>query len=352
MHVALAPAYAIAILLPAGPDDGCPSPRQVAEALTAHLPGIVVPLGRPPGQNSLRLAVATDAAGDLRVDLTDPDGGALLHRRVEPEAGAAGARAKPAECAALAETAALIVDRYWHEVGYEIPAPPPPKPPAPPAPPPPPPPPPPPEREEPRPPPAPPVRNPAVRKTAQPTGPPPAPAWWIAPGIGYEIGDRGPVSPRHWFASLAFAVEQPVGGQRLGLRLSAGVREADDIPPTQETMTGQVSSFQVPVTMDAYLTFPIGLGRLEPGLGVGLDVMIVASSQGKAKNTTVVGSPGTQATLAWSLPMPHHIFFRAAGSGGAYLPHKVVNAANENENISETPRLLLNLGLELGLWFQ
>ena len=131
MHVALAPAYAIAILLPAGPDDGCPSPRQVAEALTAHLPGVVAPLGRPAGQNNLRLAVATDAAGELRVDLTDPDGGPLLRRRVAPEpAGTGGARSRSVQCAALAETAALIVDRYWHELGYEIP-PAPPKPPPP-----------------------------------------------------------------------------------------------------------------------------------------------------------------------------------------------------------------------------
>ena len=118
MLVALASATAIAILLPAGADDGCPSPRQVSDAVSAHLPGVVLPLGRAPGPSALRLSVTTDGAGTLRVDLSDPQGGALLRRRVAPETAA---RTKAAECVALAETAALIVDRYWHEVGYEVP---------------------------------------------------------------------------------------------------------------------------------------------------------------------------------------------------------------------------------------
>ena len=59
--LALVPA-AIGVLAPAGPDDGCPSPRQVVEALGAHLPGVALPLGQPPGPSALRLRVATDAS--------------------------------------------------------------------------------------------------------------------------------------------------------------------------------------------------------------------------------------------------------------------------------------------------
>src|SRR5579871_5914539 len=101
----------------AGPDDGCPSPRQIADALSAHLPGMVLPLGHATGPTTLRLTVATDAAGAMRLDLADPEGGPLLHRSLPaPEKRYAG------DCPALAETAALIVDRYWHEVGYDVPA--------------------------------------------------------------------------------------------------------------------------------------------------------------------------------------------------------------------------------------
>ena len=113
----------------AGPDDGCPSPRQLADALSAHLPGMVLPLGHATGPTTLRLGVTTDAAGAMRLDLADPEGGPLLHRWLP-----ATDRAHAGDCPALAETAALIVERYWHEVGYDVPLEtpkPPPKPPPP-----------------------------------------------------------------------------------------------------------------------------------------------------------------------------------------------------------------------------
>ncbi len=169
--MALAPAYAIAILMTAGPDDGCPSPHQLADALSAHLPGMVLPLGHATGPTTLRLGVATDAAGAMRLDLSDPEGGPLLHRWLP-----ATDRAHAGDCPALAETAALIVERYWHEVGYDVPLetpnaspkPPPPKATAPPPPPPPKvvPPPPPPKVAPPPPKPAPPPPPPTVDKAA------------------------------------------------------------------------------------------------------------------------------------------------------------------------------------------
>src|SRR5262252_6146623 len=170
-----------------GPDDGCPSPHQLADALSAHMPGMVWPLGRATGPTTLRLSVTTDAGGALRLDLSDPDGGPLLHRSLPPNE-----RTHANDCPALAETAALIVERYWHEVGFDVPqesqnqppkpSPPAPKPPPAPTPPPPAPPP------APTPPPVPASPPPAapvatVRKARPPPEPPaeplPPPAWWI-----------------------------------------------------------------------------------------------------------------------------------------------------------------------------
>src|SRR4051794_29176253 len=111
--LALVPA-AIGVLAPAGPDDGCPSPRQVVEALGAHLPGVALPLGQPPGPSALRLRVATDATGVTLLDLGNASGEIVLHRALVPtDRGPA--------CAALAETVALIIERYWREVGYDVP---------------------------------------------------------------------------------------------------------------------------------------------------------------------------------------------------------------------------------------
>ncbi len=113
----LAPAYAIAILMTAGPDDGCPSPRQLADALSAHLPGMVLPLGHATGpdhaaprrRDRRRRRHARSISPIPRADRCCTAG---CRRR---------ARRTRAIVPALAETTALIVERYWHEVGYDVP---------------------------------------------------------------------------------------------------------------------------------------------------------------------------------------------------------------------------------------
>ena len=124
--------HVVAVSVP--PEQTCPAPRQITDALGARLPGVVLPQGQPVKPGMLRLAVATDANGGIRIDLADPEGAPLLHRVLTVTRG-------PGECAALADTTALIIERYWREVGYDAPplAPPSPPPPPPPAPPPPPP---------------------------------------------------------------------------------------------------------------------------------------------------------------------------------------------------------------------
>ncbi len=350
MLVALASATAIAILMPAGADDGCPSPRQVSEAVTAHLPGMVLRLGSPPGPGVLRLSVTIDGGGTLRVDLSDPDGGALLRRRVAPETAP---RPKGADCAALAETAALIVDRYWHEVGYEVPPPPPPAPPPPKTPPP-----------KAQPPPAPPPPPPPARgknsssvsalpapRLAEPR-PPEArseplrpPAWWIAAGAAGELGDRG---PRHVAGSLALALERARFGRRVGLRFSVAARN----PDTPPVAGGKASVLQVPVAMDAYLALPIGLGRLEPGLGVELNVTVVGYPYGSSTRTRLVAPPAATARLGWTIPVGREFFFRPVASGALAEPYQVVVGNDANaQHIFDLPRFRAELALELGVWF-
>ena len=356
MAVALAPAYAIAILMAAGPDDGCPSPRQLADALSAHLPGMVLPLGHATGPTTLRLGVTTDAAGAMRLDLSDPEGGPLLHRWLP-----ATDRAHAGDCPALAETAALIVERYWHEVGYDVPlespnpspkppapkatAPPPPAPapplkptappPAPPAPPSRPAPPPPgQEKPEPRPPP----RTPAV--PVQPLAPP---RWWIggvAEGLLTAAGDRSAA------ASLAVAVERHVFGRRLGLRLSAGVGTVLFVP----FATGSADVQRFPIRMGGYLPISLGVGRLEPGLGVDLGVIAVGFTRGATSEIRLADTPGIDAALGWALQLPHNIYVRALAQAVTEAPVRVVTTSNDTA-IYTSPRFRLALGIELGLWF-
>jgi hypothetical protein len=338
---ALVPAYAIAILMAAGPDDGCPSPHQLADALSTHLPGMVLPLGHATGPTTLRLAVTTDGAGAMRLDLSDPDGGPLLHRWLP-----ANERAKGGDCPALAETAALIVERYWHEVGYDVPIetpatppkPPPPKATSPPPPPPPKPEPPPPPTVEARP--RPPER---AAEPAPPSEPLPPPGWWLGAGAGGVLTES---SGRNGAVSLAIGVERPVFRRRLGLRLSAGVERSFSVDWT----TGQASIRQVPVRMGAYLPIGLGFGQLEPGIGIDLDVISVAFSHGTASTTEMRAAPGADVALAWALPMPHDIYLRALTQAGIAVPYNLVTALN-NMTIFTSPRFDLLLGLELGVWF-
>jgi hypothetical protein len=378
--VALAPAYAIAILMTAGPDDGCPSPHQLADALSAHLPGMVLPLGHATGPTTLRLGVATDAAGTMRLDLSDPEGGPLLHRWLP-----ATDRAHAGDCPALAETAALIVERYWHEVGYDVPLEtpnaspkPPPKatapPPAPkmtPAPPPPPPPPPPkaappppkvalPPRPAPPPPPpisvekANPPPEPRALETQAAAEPLPPPRWWIggsAQGLLTTSGDRAAA------AILALAVERPVSRRRLGLRLSAGAETTNVSVPfvtgsavcsVADPCSADVRRF--PVRMGVYLPISLGVGQLEPGIGVDLGVVAVTFRHGSTSDTHLGATPGIDAALGWALQLPHDIYIRALAQAVTEVPYHIVTASNHTA-IFTAPSFHLALGIELGVWF-
>jgi hypothetical protein len=340
---ALVPAYAIAILMPAGPDDGCPSPRQVDDALSAHLPGMVLALGRPTSPTTLHLAVTTDAAGAMRLDLTDPEGGPLLHRWL-----AAAERTRGGDCAALAETAALIVERYWHEVGYDvaIEAPPPPPPsPTPPAPP---------EKAAPR-----PIAQPVAQPTealetpppaARPSPPVPLPPsrWWMGAAGGGRLGDS---STRQWLASLAFTVERPIRERRIGLRLSGGIDPGVTYQWSPSAgATDRVTLRQFPVRMGAYLAVPFGPGQLEPGIGVDLDVVSAAVTDVSGSRTRLSAGPGVDVALGWATLFRPDIYFRLLGLAGTEVPYRFVTALNQSPFWS-TPRVYLDLGLELGLWF-
>jgi hypothetical protein len=325
---ALVPAYAIAVSMPAGPDDGCPSPRQVADALATQLPGLVLPLGRAGGQQTLHLAVTVDV-GVMRLELTDPDGGPLLGRRLP-----AAERGADADCPALAETAALIVERYWREVGYEVPF------------------------ETPRPPRPPPPADAAA--PGQPSGPvveapapaaaPPAPLlpprWWLAGGAFGRVGDAG---PRAAGASLTFTVEEWLRRRRAGLSLS-GAAEGSVTYLWTSGSPERVVLRQFPVRMGGYLAMPLGLGQLEPGLGIDLGVVTAAVTDATGSHSRWRASPGIDAALGWSLRLVQDIYLRVLGEGGAAVPYRFVTTSNET-SFGSTSRLYLQLGLELGVWF-
>lgn len=316
------------------PDQSCPAARPVTEALAARLPGFVLPHGQAARPGMLRLAVTTDASG-IRIDLADPDGAPLLHRVL------AVARA-PGECAALADTIALIIERYWREVGYDAPPLPPPTPPAPPPPPPPPP-------------PAAPSAPPVVVESGHTTPPVTtatgaATRWSFALSAAGRAGDGG---ARDASASAALAAEA-----RVGVRLSAGVASGT----TAAIGDGEADFRRFPLRLGAYFPIHLPAGQLEPGLGLDLDLFSYGTRNagtGALRSPSLCSGmlclgPGADLALGWSFAPVQHVFIRALGRAGASKSYEFVAQSRVNQNVApiwRTPSTYLELAVESGLWF-
>ena len=322
--------HVIAVVVPAGPDDGCPSPKQVSVALAARLPATVSPLGQAPRPGAVRLTVGGDAGGATRLDLAD-QGGAVLLRRTLPVA-----RGAAADCAALAETVALIVERYWREVGYDAPPlttavpPPPPPTPAP------------------------------VLPIVEDSTPPPRAApriyvplgWSLAAAITGQLGDSGALAAA---ALIALTFEQPIIGHRLGFRFSAGVGNST----TTATPWGEASFRTLPARAGAYLPIPLPFGQLEPGIGVGVTVISVGVTDAAVPATSLrapglcsgrlCASPGADVAVGWAVTSPRHIYVRLLTRAGITVPYAFVSA--DGQPVWSTARTYLDVGLESGLWF-
>src|SRR5690242_9835271 len=98
---------------------GCPSSVQISAAIEARLPGLLIPPEQSGLPEALLLSLSSDAKGAQSFTLTDHDLQVRLRRALPPPASA-----DPSECPALAETVALMVERYLQEVGYHAEPPP------------------------------------------------------------------------------------------------------------------------------------------------------------------------------------------------------------------------------------
>jgi hypothetical protein len=97
-------------------DAQCPSGKQVNEAIAARLPGVLVPSSPAPPAGVLELRLAGNPGTGHRLALSDGRGQVLLSRTLPPSTAT-----RDRDCEALAETVALIVDRYLQELAYQTP---------------------------------------------------------------------------------------------------------------------------------------------------------------------------------------------------------------------------------------
>ena len=243
--------------------------------------------------------------GGIRIDLADPEGAPLLHRVLAATRGAG-------ECAALADTIALIIERYWREVGYDAP------PLAPPTPPPPPP----PRRRRHQPPAAAPWRSRAGRRAAAPRGLPSPSAW----SAGRRDRRRRPRRRRRHARRL-----RADRIRRRGTHRHPAVRRRLHRHDHPADTGGAESTFAVSRCAWArYLPIPVGVGQLEPGIGRRLDLHHRRSPGRRRAHRPAVAellfrprlcrSPGADLALGWSIASAHHVYLRAAGAGWGRRP--------------------------------
>jgi hypothetical protein len=311
----LVPAIAIVIATPGVSDEGCPSPRQVTEALSARVPGAIAAAGTSGGPGTLHLAVSSVAAGGIRLQITDASGEPILVRVLPP------ARGHAADCPALAETVALIVERYLHEIGYEAPPLPPP-----------------------------PERPPPVAATA-PVVPsvatPAVNAWQI--GLTAD-GRAGNVGGSDGAGGLSATFERTGGRFPFGLRVGAAFAARQSL---QVQGTGDHGAlYRLPFRLSAFLALAVGPGHLEPGLDAGLDLLLVSLT---SEGSTLGGphlAPFGGVLVGYALSLARHVYARATARGGIARPitFRLVTP-NEMPLVWDTPRAYTEFGVELGVSF-
>jgi hypothetical protein len=111
--------FAVLIAAPAGPEDGCPSARQVTDAMQARFPGFLVLPDRAaatilPDVLRAVLDVAPDGTV-VRFSLIDARGDTQLRRTLP----APGRGTSVTDCVAFADTVAAIVERYLVTIAYD-----------------------------------------------------------------------------------------------------------------------------------------------------------------------------------------------------------------------------------------
>jgi hypothetical protein len=323
-----APAYEIDVGDVSGASDACPSQDLVAEALAARMPGVVARPGREPGPSVLRLGLIMRGDGVARVTMTDASGTLRLERDLElPKSGGPGA-ARPAPhdrsgtCAALADTIALIVERYMRHIGYHQPPPPaviepPPAPPPPPAP-------------------SPPPSGPGLRFGVGFSARPPVNApWRLEPGLLASIS-LGPID--------------------LGASVSLGLPRDQAVPPIPGTTMagGTFSWMDVPIRVTAGWALPLGRRVvLLPTVGAGADLVLARTTGIGQTRRSLAVEPVVEGGAAAVFQLTRRVWIGLRAMQGVDLrPEEffvTTGGTPPNVTLFMTPRTYTRLGVDFGV---
>jgi hypothetical protein len=283
-------------------DVQCPTGRQVTEALGARLPGVLVPEDQAKSSGALLLTLSAGSDGAPGFVLVDQKGSVRLRRALS------SGNAVKRDCPALAETAALMVERYLQDVAVQDRAPP-----------------------------------PAVAVEAPPPAPRPAERRWdLFAGGTWRPGGSG----------LA-AYELRLGGARsLGERLALGATVGIEgaAPHEWKGGTGRLRRFPVEARLLWRLTN--GVVAVEAGPFAGAHVLLLDSDVGDMGDTALRAIPVAGGLAAVRFPMGRRMFLRlVAAVGLALVRYDFVTPGGMGTVAFGTERTYGKMGLEAGLSF-
>jgi hypothetical protein len=310
--VFLVPAYAVVVAAPSGPDQGCPSPHQITDALMARIPAVVVSGSEASNPGVLKLAVSGGSGADpLRIEMTDQGGEARLYRNLVVAEHSRG------DCTALAETVALIVDRFLHDLGYEAP----PTIPAP-------------------------LPGPDANLSR---GPPPA-----ASGPGrFDLfaggAWRGASTDESDF-ELGFGLgfERGLAGRRFAATLTVGMSATRSATAAD----GSIATLQrMPFRLGFWIPIAAGPGQLEPGVRAGMDLLFARMQPPRTGETTYWSARGELA-LCYRVNVLRRFFARVGAALGAGTGYDVNTHSGGGSHLFTEPKTYIKSGLELGFSFQ
>jgi len=312
-------------------DDHCPSSAQVQAALEAHAPKLMATSPGGPSGGPLTLWLATSPGTDeLSLSLVDRAGLIRLYRTLPPRAQ--GGRAR--DCAALADTVALIVDRYFAEVELpEMPekaAAPPPQPPQPPPPPPPP-------------------APPPARKV--PASGSDTPSFALSGTVGRRVpGGTSNLSQYAFKLTVGVALSK-VGRQGGALWLDASAGSLGVSPGEWDygTATAVLSSADLALL----LAWPVWFGRVYIGPQGTVDMVSLDarfSNKTTQRETHFGASAGLH--LGYQVFGWQHFFARLDLNGcAAILRQRFVTHSQENTVLFEAPAAYISVAGGVGVSF-
>lgn len=301
---------AAAIAVSGGGRDDCPSAGAVVTALQVRMSNGTAMVAAAAPAGGLRLVLQPRGSTSLELTLLD-DGGQTVLRRSLPSPRPARA----ADCAALAETIALIIDRYGADVQAVADAD---------------------------------ARLPPAALAAAPPAPGPPPVLTdialVGGGSWRSNGD----------ALEGFETLVGLDLQRAAYERGAGASLTIGIAPLAEGRWsgGRATLRRIPIRLGTYLSLAAGPGRLEPGLNLGIDTLLVdAQRSDGSRSGSANASPNVEAAMAYRVRGGIY-FARAAAAAGLAVPYRLTGLGGDSDGAVSTPRTYVRIGVETGFYFR